>query len=192
MITWFETPDFWQCVAKLNEVKAGSVLFRGYTQIDGIPAGISFQDGEPVIHCYKQGLVPWLKQTFSKVPTEMHSQVFLGTCSGDLVYPRQGLQIGTIFHVDKVIDPDGRAQKQVPFFNAENIYFNNRFPVFFQQVDLSCPETAFSRIMQLTEHVQEQCPVMAAFGHRVRARGILWQCVDSLIADSNQHVFLSE
>lgn len=62
----------------------------------------------------------------------------------------------------------------VKLLNANNIYFAHQFPTYEIVVDFANPHLVQNTLSELTQKVEEQCPVAAYFGKEGIGEGIVW------------------
>lgn len=63
-------------------------------------------------------------------------------------------------------------------FGGVGLYFIEQFPTYRMEIDFNTPELAQNDLVALTEQVEAQCPVGAAFGVDGIGEGIVWRPVD--------------
>lgn len=56
----------------------------------------------------------------------------------------------------------------------QNVYFIDQFPTYEIEIDFDMPGASQNKLVELTNAVEECCPVAAAFGHKGIGEGIVW------------------
>ena len=81
-------------------------------------------------------------------------------------------------HLDELLD------KWITFsidkeLTDRKIYHIDQFPKYYIEINFNCPEESQNRLIELTEQVENECPVAKTFGQLGVGEGIVWKPIES-------------
>jgi hypothetical protein len=85
-----------------------------------------------------------------------------------------GLKIDGVWYEVDGCDPYLIQIYWVEGWNKQNIYHINQFQTYSMDIDFNNPELAQNKLIEITEKVEQECPVGKYFGQKGIGEGVVW------------------